>query len=49
MGSGAYGEGAGSQSDRAMREVELDKFAPQPAVLSGDTADIYFMRTVNIL
>ncbi len=32
-----------------MREVELDKFAPKYAVLSGDTADIYFMRTVDIL
>jgi nicotinate phosphoribosyltransferase len=33
----------------AVKEVKKPKFKPAPEVLSGDTADIYFVRTIDIL
>jgi nicotinate phosphoribosyltransferase len=32
-----------------LKEVPKPKFKPSPEVLSGDTADIYFVRTIDIL
>lgn len=40
----------GVQLTRASyREIELPKFEPDAAILSGETADIYFSRTLDIL
>ena len=33
----------------AVKEVKKAKFKPAPEILSGDTADIYFVRTIDIL
>lgn len=31
------------------REIELPRFEPDNAILSGETADIYFLRTLDVL
>jgi nicotinate phosphoribosyltransferase len=36
-------------TNSVVKEVRKPKFKPAPEVLSGDTADIYFVRTIDIL
>jgi nicotinate phosphoribosyltransferase len=38
-----------SLTSAVLKEVPIPRFKPSPEVLSGDTADIYFARTIDIL
>src|SRR5271169_1626971 len=49
MGAGPHGKGAGRQTDTCKGDEVMAKFEPSREVLSGETADVYFHRTIDML